>query len=148
MKTNFAISVLVLASLTGTAGAVTSAGNQSEATGDNAVNQLVVKGYVSNIVATYACRSTLDGGNGEYHKALSDAENAFTRVFDDRDRAKKMVDVLSTRIENDDPGAQLLRQFDEVNAGKATRKQSCEQLIRGAKNRIAEADKAYATSKR
>ncbi|WP_243211189.1 hypothetical protein JQ760_027870 (plasmid) [Klebsiella pneumoniae] len=99
----------------------------------------VIKAYTASIVAAYACRTTLDGGNGQYHQALSAAEEAFTRATDDRDKAKKMIAVLEKRIENEDPGAQLTRQFDEVNAGPELRQRSCEQLVSGSSQRAIEA---------
>ncbi|MBQ0600870.1 hypothetical protein J7S78_13815 [Klebsiella oxytoca] len=103
----------------------------------------VIKAYTSAIVATYACRTTLDGGNGQYHQALSAAEEAFTRATDDRDKAKMMIAVLEKRIENEDPGAQLTRQFDEVNAGPELRKKSCEQLVSGSEQRATEASERF-----
>lgn len=103
----------------------------------------VIKAYTSFIVATYACRTTLDGGNGQYHQALSTAEEAFTRATDDRDKAKMMIAVLDKRIENEDPGAQLTRQFDEVKAGPELRKKSCEQLVSGSAQRASEASDKF-----
>lgn len=54
----------------------------------------VIKAYTAAIVATYACRTTLDGGNGQYHQALNAAQEAFTRATNDRDKAKRMIAVL------------------------------------------------------
>lgn len=103
----------------------------------------VIKAYTAAIVATYACRTTLDGGNGQYHQALNAAQEAFTRATNDRDKAKRMIAVLVKRIENEDPGAQLTRQFDEVNAGPELRHRSCEQLVSGSSQRASEAGEQF-----
>ncbi|EIZ1085895.1 hypothetical protein MPI44_004443 [Klebsiella oxytoca] len=103
----------------------------------------IIKAYTASIVATYACRTTLDGGNGQFHQALSAAEEAFTRATDDRNKSKMMIAVLEKRIENDDPGAQLTRQFDEVDAGPELRKRSCEQLVSGSTQRASEASEKF-----
>jgi len=104
-----------------------------------AANQLVIKAATSRMVAAYACRNVVDGGNAEYNKALNQAEDAFAIATNDRGKAKKMVSVLDKRIENDDPGAQLQHQFDEVKAGPAMRVQTCEKLIMGSEQRASEA---------
>lgn len=103
--------------------------------------QAVIKAHTSAIVAAYACRTTLDGGNGQYYQALSAAEDAFTLVTSDKGKAKRMIEVLERRIENEDPGAQISRQFDEVGAPVELRKQSCEKMVAGSAQRAAEAVK-------
>lgn len=108
----------------------------------------VIKAHTSSIVAAYACRTTLDGGNGQYHQALSAAEEAFIRTTGDRDKAKMMIDKLESRIENEDPGAQMTRQFDEVGAGPELRKKSCEQLVTGSAQRASDASEKFKLSHR
>lgn len=100
----------------------------------------IIKANVSAVVASYACRTTLDGGNGLYHQALKTAEEAFVRATDDKERAKAMIRVLEKDIENKDPGAELLRQFDEVKAPPEMRKRSCEQMVEGSAQRAKQSE--------
>lgn len=118
--------------------AVTSLASDGAKKQANGASQ-VIKAYVSYAVATYACRSILDGGNGQYHRALSEAEDVFTRITDSREQGKSMAEELDKRMELEDPGAQLMRQFDEVGAPESLRKQSCENMVNGNAQRAAEA---------
>ncbi|PHM72346.1 hypothetical protein Xekj_00625 [Xenorhabdus sp. KJ12.1] len=103
----------------------------------------VIKAHTSAIVATYACRTTLEGGNDQYHQTRNTAEEAFTKVTNDSDKAKMMIKVLEYRIENEDPAAQLMRQFDEVSASPELRKQSCDQMVSGSVQRANYASEQY-----
>ncbi|MEG7516969.1 hypothetical protein [Morganella morganii] len=100
----------------------------------------IIKANVSAVVASYACRTTLDGGNGLYHQTLKTAEEAFIRATDNKEKSKEMIPVLEKNIENTDPGAQLLRQFDEVNVPPEMRKRSCEQMVEGSAQRAKQAE--------
>lgn len=109
---------------------------------------MITKSYISNVISAYACRNVIDGGNAEYHKSMQQAEDALTRTYKSRDAAKAAMEKVRDRIENEDPGAQLQRQFDEVHADDTRRKATCEQLLAGAQKRMADADKALADSLR
>ncbi|EOC0011594.1 hypothetical protein ACI0X9_003278 [Cronobacter turicensis] len=139
-KTGF---FLLFTSVTGSAGSTVplthTLKTQTSQISPSAAGSQVIKASTSRMVATYACRNVVDGGHAEYNKALREAEDAFTLATNDRAKAKEMVSVLDKRLENDDPGAQLQRQFDEVMAGPAMRIQTCENLVLGSEQRAGEA---------
>lgn len=130
-------SVAASASLSGPGGAVAHSENGSPQI--STANKQLIKAYTSKVVAAYACRNILDGGNGEYHNAMTEAEDAFALATNDREKARMMIKTLDNRIENEDPGEQLQRQFDEVKADPAMRKKSCENLLSGSNQRALDA---------
>lgn len=95
----------------------------------------VTKTYTSLIVASYACRTTLDEGIEHYNQTLHTAKQALSAATNDRDKATKMIAELERQIENEDPAAQLVRQFDELSAGPDIRKRACQQLVKGNSQR-------------
>ena len=104
---------------------------------------VVMSAHLSEIAATIACRSYVDGGSARVNLSISKTQRALERATGDNEAAKAYIAQIHNAIEKVDPETSLKQQFDSVGADLNMRSAKCEQLISGRALKADEADIQY-----